>query len=196
MEARGSNNDAENGYGHLSLLSLTVAYSKESTIILQKDVTEPHLTLGVCLNPTGDSSAQYQKLLEKSNRVATQVLTSNLSRGEAHMAYKTSWFPAMRYSLGVMSLTNNQLEHIQSHATGSFLSKMGVNRNFPMTLLSHVYNNTTSGKIICITIQNMQQEAGTESLILADPTINIPSSLWGGLLHCVTSFATIRFSFI
>ena len=79
------------------------------------------------------------------------------------------WLPTMRYSLGTTTLSNQQLEHIQTNATGSFLTKMGFNWNFPravafapraigglafsslpieqglsqlMTIMSHVYITT------------------------------------------------------
>jgi hypothetical protein len=96
-----------------------------------KDITEPHLTLGVHLTPTGDESAQTQYLSVTSNRISTLVLTSNLTRDEALLAYRYHWTPAICYSLGVTTMNRKQLTSIQTWGTGTFLRKMGYNRNFP-----------------------------------------------------------------
>jgi hypothetical protein len=112
-------------------LTLTSGLSPEKTQISHKDVSESHLTLGVHLTPTGDMQAQYQQLLTKSNACAVNVLTSNLTRAEAYLAYRTTWIPSVIYSLSVTTLTCHQLEHIQMRATGHFLSKMVLNSHIP-----------------------------------------------------------------
>ncbi len=43
-----------------------------------------------------------------------------------------------------------------------------------MTFMSHVYSDTMTGRIILVTLQNLQIEAGTESLLLTNQTVNIP----------------------
>jgi hypothetical protein len=93
-----------------------------------------------------------------------------------------------------------QLDAIQSQATCSFLSKIGINRNFPRAavfapfesgglafrdlkieqgisritfLMSHIFHQTLLGSLLQISIQTAQLEAGSASLLLTDPTPQI-----------------------
>jgi hypothetical protein len=179
-----------------SSITLTSGLSNQRIAISHKDVNEAHLTLGVYLSPTGDMTQQYQHLLEKSNKCAVRVMTSNLTRLEACLAYRTTWLPAITYSLSNTTLTKKQLEHVQMQAMGNFLTKMGLNRHFPRavamgplamgglglrhlpteqgiqqihSLLGHIFNNTIP-IFIQIALQNQQVEAGTETLLVTDTT--------------------------
>ena len=58
-------------------------------------------------------------------------MTSNLSRFESYIAYRFCYIPFVCYSLGTTTLQPKQLQSISSHGTGSFLTKMGINKNFP-----------------------------------------------------------------
>jgi hypothetical protein len=129
------------------------------------------------------------------------VLTSNLTRAEAYLAYRTTWIPSVTYSLSVTTLTCQQLEHIQMRATGHFLSKMVLNSHIPravamgpivmgglalrslpteqgiqqtLTLMGHLYNKTELGKMIQIELDTLQVEAGTANGLLQEPTTTIP----------------------
>jgi hypothetical protein len=103
----------EHGLPHLTPVSkmlieplqLTSGWSKDSTLIRQRDVTEAHKTLGVFITPTGDESAQVTALLEKSCHISNLVLSSNFSRIETLTAYRTMWFPAVSYSLGMTTMS-------------------------------------------------------------------------------------------
>ena len=110
---------------------LTAGYSLERTGIKQHSPEEAHTSLGVWMTPTGGEEAQLDALLEKSNRMAVQVMTSKLNRTETHIASWAVWLPALTYSLGTTTIPVKQLQWIQSKATGTFLAKLGINRHFP-----------------------------------------------------------------
>jgi hypothetical protein len=112
-------------------ICLTSGLSLEQVAIAQKDVQEAHKTSGVFLAPSGQETAQIQYLQLLSNRIAALVLSSNLSKAESLLSYKTSWFPSVGYSLGVTAIEELPLKTIQSMATCSFLAKIGINRHFP-----------------------------------------------------------------
>ena len=166
-----------------------------------RDPTEAHTTLGVALAPTGEDSAQAENLLNVSNRIAALMSSSNLSRVESYLAYRTSWVPSIGYSLGTTCLSDKQLDKIQSQATGAFLSKIGINRNFPRAaayapllcggldfrdlkieqgisrvgyLMSHMFHQTTLGSLMEISLQTAQLEAGSVTLLLTNPSVPLP----------------------
>jgi hypothetical protein len=112
--------------------------------------------------------------------MAALVLSSRLTKIESLLAYKMCWTTSVGYSLGVSTIGVNDLLSIQSQATSSFLAKLGINRNFPRSvaygpieyvglglfdlqvecgikqidyLMSNVYNDTTIGKLMVISIR-------------------------------------------
>jgi hypothetical protein len=185
---------------HLPSIKLTSGRDVDEIAITQKDATEAHKTLGVYMTPTGDESAQVAALTEKSCRISNLVLSSRFTKLETIMAYRTMWFPAVGYSLGVTAMSKSQLRSIQSMATQSFLAKMGLNRNYPRavtfgppeygglafpdlyveqgvqqirTVMEHIYHSTEAGKLIQICLQSLQAEAGSAVRLLQDPTTEI-----------------------
>ena len=188
-------------------ICIKVGQENREYTIQQKDVTEAHVTLGVRMSPLGDEQAQAAYLKEKLYQIATAVASSNLNRKEAYVAYRACWAPAIGYSLGTTTLSQKQLEAIQTSATGSFLSKMGFNRHFLRSvvfgpselggialchipteqgihqilyILEHVYNTTIAGQLIMMAVQYTQLEAGTKALILTDtnPDISYVTASW------------------
>ncbi len=159
------------------------------------------------MTPTGNEQAQVEMLLEKSNRMVTQILTLPLNRMESYLAYQAVWLPSITYSLGNTTISESQLQQIQSRATQSFLAKLGINQNFPRVaafgpeeyggmglrdlvteqgtaqiylLLTHIYNATSVGKMILIALNTSQLEAGTAQGLLESPTriTNYETSCW------------------
>ncbi len=184
----------------LAPITLTSGRNTESVSIRQRDVDEAHKTLGVYMTPTGSELAQVSALLEKSCRISNLVLSSNFSRIETLMAYRMIWYPTMRYSLGVTTMSQTQLRKIQALATQLFLAKMGMNRNFPRAVtfgpveygglgfpdlyveqgisqirmvMEHLYHKTEPGKLIQICVQTVQAEAGSAIRLFQDPTVEI-----------------------
>ena len=133
--------------------------------------------------------------------ISKRVLTSNLSRFESYIAYRFCYMPFVSYPLGTTTLQPKQLHFISSHATGSFLTKMGINKNFPRaaafgpiefgglalfdlhteqgvlhikTLMEHVYHCTKTGKLILIAVSHLQMESGISQPILTNLVQPIP----------------------
>ena len=173
----------------------------ESQLIAHCDVSKATKTLGVWLAPDGNEKAQISHLRSKATQVSSLLISSRLTKLEAQLAYIACWLPAITYALGTTTLTASALTSIQAPATQSFLQKMGLNKNHPRAaafgplmmgglamkdlyieqgiarirgLLSHIFNSTDTGKMMLITIHNLQMEAGTERPILNDPTISLP----------------------
>jgi hypothetical protein len=105
----------------IPLIHLTSGYDTAPRPISLRDPTEAHKTLGVFLAPSGKDTAQAAYLEHHSNKMAALISSSNLSRIEALLAYKTSWFPSVSYSLPTLCLSAKHLDAIQSQATRSFL---------------------------------------------------------------------------
>ncbi len=137
--------------------------------IAHKDVSKAHVTLGSCLTPTGE---------------------------EALLAYQNNWVLAIFYSLAVTTIDPATLEDIKLSATGSFLTKIGYDCNFPcavmytpvamggfalfslstkqgvaqiLSLLKHVYKDTMQGKMLVVALEFLQLEGGIGTLLPTDP---------------------------
>jgi len=144
--------------------------------------------------------------MNESIIISKRVMTSNLSRFESYIAYRFCYIPFVCYSLGTTTLQPKQLQSISSHGTGSFLTKMGINKNFPRAvafgpsefgglalfdlhtkqgvleikmLMEHVYHGTETGKLI--EISHLQMESGISHPILTNllqPMIDTPTQQW------------------
>jgi hypothetical protein len=182
-------------------ICLTSGTDSEKVRIYQRDITESHKTLGVMMTPTGSEDAQTEYLCQTANQLSSLVATSRLARFDAFMAYRACWFPAVGYSLSTTTMSERQLQSVQSRSMSIFLPKMGINRHFPkaivygppelgglqlrdlfveqgisriMVIPSNVYNETELGRMIMIEIQSLQMEAGTHSLLLTDTLTPVP----------------------
>ncbi len=171
-------------------ISLTSGSDPIPVQISQRDVSEAHKTLGVWICPTGDETAQINYIHEISTDIASKVANSHLNKMESLMAYRISWTPAVCYSLGTSTMASEDLLDIQRQATGYFLQKMGVNKNFPRAaaygpeeyggmrichlqteqgvqqlkyIIEHVFNVTETGKLLLIALQSSQLEAGSSN---------------------------------
>ncbi len=118
---------------NLAPIWLSSRRAKELVSIQQHNLHESHKALGVYVTLTGCKSAQADALCEKLWRICNLVLSSNfLGILETLMARKTTWYPMVSHSLGVTTMTQQQIRKIQSMATQPIiLSKMELNRNFP-----------------------------------------------------------------
>ena len=87
-------------------ISLTSGDNPVPHPIQLRDPCDAHKTLGIYLAPTGNDSAQALHMQQLSNRFAASIASSNLSRVESLLAYKTTWFSSVSYSLGTTCLSN------------------------------------------------------------------------------------------
>jgi hypothetical protein len=91
--------------------------------------------LGVMRNPIGNQQDEVKRLREKSDRIATNLNATALSRVEAKLAYECFYIPAMRYSLLITSIHQLDLEKVQQHAIASLIAALGYNRHMPREVL-------------------------------------------------------------
>ena len=156
-------------------LKLSSGNSTATQVITRRDINEPTKTLGVWMCPNGDESAQVTHLRIEANKFASLLRSSRLSKVAAYTAYRTSWIPAVTYSLNTTTMTQREMMQIQLQATAASLQKIGVNKNFPravvfgptsmgglefrdlyveqgagriLLLLSHLYHNSEVGKML------------------------------------------------
>ena len=171
------------------------------TAIKQLDPIESNKSLGIRQATTGIDTDQCAYLRNESIIISKRIMTSNLTRFESYIAYRFCYIPFVSYSLGTTTLQPKQLQSISSHATGSFLTKMGINKNFPRAaafgpiefgglalfdlhteqgvlqikmLMEHVYHSTETGKLIMIEISHLQMESGISQPILTNLLQSIP----------------------
>ncbi len=176
-------------------ISLTSGNKPDKTPIRQRDVSKAHKTLGVWITPNGNDAAQTEYLSQVANQISSLVATSRLNKFESFMAHRACWFLAVAYSLQTPTLSEREIHKVQTRSMSIFLPKLGLNQHFPrvvlygppemgglqlrdlyieqgiaqiMTLLRHVYSNTTVGNMIMIAIQSLQMEAGTKVQLMTD----------------------------
>jgi hypothetical protein len=99
------------------------------------EVTEARKTLGVKTAPTGDNTAQFEHMLEASNKWAAQIKASNLRQMDAWLALRSTIWENLEYPLTCTTLTEKQCEQIMQPAISAGLAKSHICRLFPTSLL-------------------------------------------------------------
>jgi hypothetical protein len=99
-------------------------------------VIEARKTLGFKTAPTGDNTAQFDHMLQKSQKWAAQINESNLRQMDAWLALRSTIWKTMEYPLTYTALTEKQCEHIMRPEMSAGLAKSHICRSFP-TLLLH-----------------------------------------------------------
>jgi hypothetical protein len=162
--------------------------------------------LGAMKNPIGNQQDEVERLLNKSNKIATILNANAISRAEAKMVYKSFYLPAMRYSLSITAINQMDFETIQRNATTAVISALGFNRHMPREVvygarkyqglgLRHLYDiqgidgirlllqemntpGTTTTSLLRIALETIQLEAGIQNPILMDNR-PLPYIKWG-----------------
>jgi hypothetical protein len=99
------------------------------------EVTESRKTLGVKTAPTGDNAAQFEHMLEASQKLAAQIKASNLRQMDAWLALRSTIWKTLEYPLTCTTLTEKQCEQIMRPAMSAGLTKSHICRSFPTSLL-------------------------------------------------------------
>jgi hypothetical protein len=99
------------------------------------EVTEARKTLGVKTAPIGDNTAQYEHMLEASQKWAAQIKPSNLRQIDAWLALRSTIWKTLEYPLTCMTLTEKQCEKIMRPTMSAGLAKFHICRSFPTSLL-------------------------------------------------------------
>ena len=115
----------------LAMISLTKSHIPGYMVIKRKETWEAMCTLGVRVAPDGNYRKEAQFLWTKANTFAAHLLTLNLNRMDTFIFHRSTYTPAMTYSICLMTLSRTQLNKIQSKAISAILDKLGVNHHFP-----------------------------------------------------------------
>jgi hypothetical protein len=76
------------------------------------EVTEAQKTLRVKTAPTGDNMAQFEHMLEESQKWEAQFKASNLRQMDAWLTLRSTIWKTLEYPRTCMTLTEKQCEQI------------------------------------------------------------------------------------
>jgi hypothetical protein len=99
------------------------------------EVTEARKTLGVKTAPTGNNTAQFEHILEASQKWAAQIRASNLRQMDDWLALRSTIWKTLEYPLTCTTLTEKQCEQIMRPAMSAGLAKSHICRSLPTSLL-------------------------------------------------------------
>jgi hypothetical protein len=119
----------------LNKLTLKLTTKNLSQDLEQKEVWEPHKTLGCQKCIVGKEEEQFQKLLNKSNTIAASIEKAQLNKRQARLAYSCNYIPSMVYCLTAVSLTEKQLGEIQQKATTQLTRVSGFEMTTPKAVV-------------------------------------------------------------
>jgi hypothetical protein len=92
------------------------------------EVTETWKTLGFKTAQTGDYTAQFEDILEASQKWAAQIKASNLRQMDDMLALRSTIWKTLEYPLTCTTLTNKQCEQIMQPAMSAGLAKSHICR--------------------------------------------------------------------
>jgi hypothetical protein len=118
-------------------------------------VTEARKTLGVKTAPTGDNTAQFERMMEASQKWAAQVKASNLRQMYVWLALRSTIWKTLEYPLTCTTLTEKQCEQIMRPEMSAGLAKSHICRSFPTSLLHTVSEALGAGLPHLFTVQGI-----------------------------------------
>ncbi|KAI2501852.1 hypothetical protein MHU86_12617 [Fragilaria crotonensis] len=180
---------------------LTRGSDRETTTQVKcTSVDQASRLLGVYLSPSGDFSEQLKVMKTKADNYATRLRSPRLTAQDIRVFHKTTYTPAMRYSLAALAVDEEELGSVQSKVLAAMLQGMGVSSKLP-TAIRHapldmggielldlrtemgiaslrlirnsVFANSEVGKMIVMNVQYSQLEAGTGYNILEKPSQHV-----------------------
>jgi hypothetical protein len=138
------------------------------------EVTESRKTLGVKKAPAGDNTAQFEHILEASQKWAAQIKASNLRQMDAWLALRSTIWRTLEYPITCTTLTKKQCEHIMRHAMSAGLAKSHICRSLPTSLLHAGAEALGAGLHHLFTVQGI---ARLSTLVSRSPGGSIKSLL-------------------
>jgi hypothetical protein len=99
------------------------------------EVPEARKTLGVKTAPIGDNDAQFEHMLEASQKWAAHINAINLRQMDAWLALRSTIWKTLDYTLTCTTLTEKQCEQIMRPAISAGMAKYHICRSFPTSLL-------------------------------------------------------------
>lgn len=160
----------------------------------------PQKILGHVMAPDGDNSHQVSKLIEVAKSEASSITRSKLSPSECHLALTHTIIPRIFYPLIATTISKEDSKKIMRPVLDACLPKMrlakttgydfihgaiesnglGIPEPYHYSfghqieqVISHVWKNTQTGKLILMEIQELWIELGTKDIfdVKASPRI-------------------------
>jgi hypothetical protein len=186
---------------------MTSGDNPEENIINRIDNNMSARNLGVYLNANGTFQHHAKLTKEKSDILAHRLHRSRLSRTLSLLYYRTTYLPAIGYSLPVTSMTSTELQQVQICMNRVVLNQLGYNRNYPraatfaplqefgaglhdlrieqglaqiQAVLNYIGTGHKVGNVMLISLCTMQIEAGVHFHLLEQPHKPLPylTSCW------------------
>jgi hypothetical protein len=99
------------------------------------EVWEAQETLGVYLAPDGNTMAQFDKLYNKVIKWADAMRTGRIPRQDVWLAYNSTTWRTLCYSLPAINLTWQQCDKLMTPLLTYVLPALGICRNFPRSMV-------------------------------------------------------------
>lgn len=155
----------------------------------QLDPSTPHKNLGYLLVPDGDQSAMFEMILEYVQNWQSKITNSFLWPHEIILSYRSTLVPQIRYRLAATSLSYEQCDFMMKLIYPKLLHASHLPSTFPRSiasapftyaglgwdhiydiqgkeklhfLLMHMRREDTTGQMMFIALQYMQQSIGCE----------------------------------
>lgn len=155
----------------------------------QLDPSDPHKNLGYLLVPDGDQTAMFEFILSQVQNWQSKVTNSILWPHEIVLSYKSVLIPQVRYRLAVTSLSYEQCDFMMKLIYLELFHASNLLSTFPRSIASapftyaglgfehfydiqgkeklqffmlHMRREDTTGEMMCIALQYMQQSIGCE----------------------------------
>ena len=186
---------------HDPMLLMTSGNSPEHHIIKQHSNDVESKGLGVHMNFCGTFSFHAKSMKEKFDGLARRLRQSHLSSTLSRVFYESFYIPSVKYSLPVTSMTSCELHKAQSQMTASILNQLGYNRHYPhavafaptqvfgcglldlrleqglahiQSLLDYIGTDHKVGRVMLISLRQLQVEAGVSFDLLERPSTVLP----------------------
>jgi hypothetical protein len=192
------------------LLIMTSGTSPDHHVIKRHTNVIELKGLGVHMNFMGTFQFHSSNMRQKFDGLARRLRQSRLSPGLSRAFYTSFYLPAVKYSLPVTSMSDLDLQKIQSKMTASALNALGYNQHYPhdvafasqhsfgcglidlrieqglmqlQSLLDFVGTSHKVGNVILISLRHLQLEAGVSFDLFHLPHRQLPYLTDCWLLH-------------
>jgi hypothetical protein len=182
-------------------VQLTQQGSTSKTTIKNCPTTEAQRILGVYLNPIGDFTRQIAAMKTKADGFARTLRSPRLSKQDILTFHRTMYTPAMKYALPAMAVDEEELHTIQTGAMSALIQRLGFSSKTPLAirhgppelgglglldlrtelgiaqiklLRDAIITGKEVGKLVLLSLQYSQREAGITTPLLERPDIPVP----------------------
>ena len=184
----------------IATVSLSQGQEKTKIEIRRQRLDSSTRILGVFQNPIGDFSHHVLTLKKKADAYAIHIQTPRPTANDNRVFARTTYEPAMRYSLSAIAIDEEELESIQTRILPSIVQKLGMSSKLP-TAIRHgppsmgglglmdirtecgiemvkyfrhqVYRQSEVGELLLIQLKALQLEAGIPQPLLPFPNIEL-----------------------